>query len=228
MKPNKKLKTATKTSLGLALKRVQFNLTSREDHADYKLMLKAKELFALLAKDTKQSRPALLFKLVSSFALTGNFTANEKQLINAAATHEGISIDEFNRRSALLYANKILSRQTDQDMSESESSSNGNSSSFVAKPKSKADLKASRIVAEMMLHNDKANCWQDKKEITLRSVNDWGKNASTLVAYKSFYHPVLKRYFMLHRETIQQHHQKHNIKPGHNRRAVTAIKQKGC
>ena len=227
MKPNKKLKTAPKTFHNVAFKRVQFNLTSREDHADYKLMLKAKELFALLAKDTKQSRPALLFKLVSSFALTGNFTANEKQLINAAATHEGVSIEEFNRRSVLLYANKIL-KQTDQDMSGSQSSSNGNGSSFVAKPTSKADLKVSRIVAEMMLHNDNATCWQDKREITARSVNDWGKHADTLVAYKSFYQPVLKRYFMLHRETIQQHHLKHNIKPGHNRRAVTAAKQKSC
>ena len=220
MQANKKLKTAPKTSHSVALKRVQFNLTSREDHADYKLMLKAKELFALLAKDTKQSRPALLFKLVSSFALTGNFTANEKQLINAAAGHEGVSIDEFNRRSVLLYANKIVSNQITDDKS--------GASGFVVKAKSGADLKVSSIVAEMMLHNDKATCWQDKREITARSVNDWGKHADTLVAYKSFYQPVLKRYFMLHRETIQQHHLKHNIKPGHNRRAVTAAKQKSC
>ena len=213
MTSNKKLKK----SLGVVPKKAQFNITAREDHVDYQLMLEAKELFAQLIKDAKISRTALLLKLVKSFSLAANFTNSEKQLVAAAAEHEEISFEEFNRRSAMLYATKIVSKKT---------TLNGHNGygdeSFVVKPKSIADLKVNQIVAEIMLHNDNASSWQDKREITNRSVNDWGKHTATKVAYKSISTQVLRRYFMLHRDQINQHHYKHDIKPDHNRRAVAA------
>lgn len=193
-------------------KKTQLNLTARENHQDYEFLLEIKKVLTKLEKENNLSKIQILaIALAGSNLVVGNYTESEKENFRKLSVSENVSVAEIIRRGSILYTEKLLadiSKVQDSKISENEINLRG-------------DRKVAEIVEEMMLANDAASYWWDKREINAKSIIDWGKKYKN---FKSINYKVIQRYFMFYRQKVSVHHLKHDIKNDHNRRAINKIK----
>lgn len=155
----------------------------------------------------------LLSLLWDNFKYSSNrFTEEEKYLIDEALQTCGESIEVF-KKSAIIKAAKRIIADKDKPVSIREVNINSRTSTRAA------DLRVAEIIAEMMLHNEEAPHWYERRFISQKAVADYAierkaQSANNLTLNIG----VIKRYLLNHQKEIEQHHLKYNMDEDHNRK----------
>ena len=148
------------------------------------------------------------------------FNDEEKLLIDRALKMSNISIEELKKQSILRTARSIISNK-DKPVMLKEVDKNSRTSAKAA------DLRVADIVAEMMLHNDQAQQWYQRKFINQKTIGEYAKDRKQLsVNNLSLNTGVIKRYLENYQEVIAKHHLKHDMQEDHNRRVFNFIRIK--
>jgi hypothetical protein len=148
------------------------------------------------------------------------FDDEEKQLIDRALKMSNLSIEELKKQSILRTARNIIANK-DKSVVLKEVDKNSRTSARAA------DLRVADIVAEMMLHNDQAEQWYQRKFINQKTIGEYAKDRKQLsVNNLSLNTGVIKRYLENYQEIIAQHHLKHDMQEDHNRKVFNFIRIK--
>lgn len=148
------------------------------------------------------------------------FDDEEKQLIDRALKMSNLSIEELKKQSILRTARNIIANK-DKPVVLKEVDRNSRTSAKAA------DLRVADIVAEMMLHNDQAEQWYQRKFINQKTIGEYAKDRKQLsVNNLSLNTGVIKRYLENYQEVIAKHHLKYDMQEDHNRRVFNFIRIK--
>jgi hypothetical protein len=155
----------------------------------------------------------LLSLLWDNFKYSSNrFTEEEKYLIDEAVQTCGEPIEVF-KKSAIVKAAKRIITDKDKPISIREVNINSRTSTKAA------DLRVAEIIFEMMLHNEQADHWYERRFISQKAVADYARERKAQSADNLTLNiGVIKRYLLSHQEEIEQHHLKYNMKENHNRK----------
>ncbi len=146
------------------------------------------------------------------------FDSEEKSLINQALEISGLSIEELKKQSILKAAKNIIVNK-DRVVVLKEVDKNSRTSTKAA------DLRVAEVVAEMMLHNDQAEQWYQRKFINQKTISEYAKKRKELDQNNLALNiNVIKRYLQNYQELIVQHHLKHQMQEDYNRKVFNFIR----
>ena len=146
------------------------------------------------------------------------FNDEEKQLIDQALEISGLSIEELKKQSILKAVRSIMVNKGKVVVLK-EVDKNSRTSARAA------DLRIAEIVAEMMLHNDQAEQWYQRKFINQKTISEYAKKRKELDQNNFTLNTgVIKRYLENYQEIIVQHHLKHDMHEDYNRKVFNFIR----
>lgn len=172
-----------------------------------------KEEFVKYAKEVNVTQGELFKKLWHNYQ---NFyiplEQEEQELVNKAYVISSKTINKKLKRALLHLAEKVLKLQTI-DASAVVDKDTKNSSRA-------ADMRVADIVNEMMLANDSATEWYDRKFLSQRAIFDYAldrkfKDPSNLSLSIS----VISRFLDSNKDMLDEHHSKYDLDENHNRKA---------
>jgi hypothetical protein len=148
------------------------------------------------------------------------FNDEEKQLIDQALEMSGLSIEELKKQSMLKAVRSIIINKGKVVVLK-EVDKNSRTSARAA------DLRVVEIVAEMMLHNDQAEQWYQRKFINQKTISEYAKKRKELDQNNFTLNTgVIKRYLENYQEIIAQHHLKHDMHEDYNRKVFNFMRIK--
>lgn len=172
-----------------------------------------KEEFVKHAKEGNITQGELFKKLWHNYQ---NFyiplEQEEQELVNKAYAISSKTINKKLKKALLHLAEKVLELQTI-DASAVVDKDTKNSSRA-------ADMRVADIVNEMMLANDSATEWYDRKFLSQRAIFDYAldrkfKDPSNLSLSIS----VISRFLDSNKYMLDEHHSKYGLDENHNRKA---------
>lgn len=175
--------------------------------------IEVKEEFVRHAKDNNLTQGELFKKLWRNYQ---NFyiplELEEQELVSKAYAVSSKTINKKLKKALLHLAEKVLELQTI-DASVAIDKDTKNSSRA-------ADMRVAEVVNEMMLANDTATEWYDRKFLSQRAIFDYAldrkfKDPSNLSLSIS----VISRFLDSNRDMLDEHHNKYNLDENHNRKA---------
>ena len=147
-----------------------------------------------------------------------SFDTEEKGIIDRALEISGLSIEELKKQSILRAARNIIANK-DKVTVLKEVDKNSRTSTRAA------DLRIAEIVAEMILHNDQAEQWYQRKFINQKTIGEYAKKRKQLDQNNlSLNTGVIKRYLENYQELIAQHHLKHDMQEDYNRKVFNFMR----
>jgi len=175
--------------------------------------IEVKEEFVRHSKDNNLTQGELFKKLWRNYQ---NFyiplEIEEQELVSKAYAVSSKTINKKLKKALLHLAEKVLELQTI-DASVTIDKDTKNSSRA-------ADMRVAEVVNEMMLANDTATEWYDRKFLSQRAIFDYAldrkfKDPSNLSLSIS----VISRFLDSNRDMLDEHHNKYNLDENHNRKA---------
>ncbi len=175
--------------------------------------IEVKEEFVRHAKDNNLTQGELFKKLWRNYQ---NFyiplELEEQELVSKAYAVSSKTINKKLKKALLHLAEKVLELQTI-DASVAIDKDTKNSSRA-------ADMRVAEVVNEMMLANDTATEWYDRKFLSQRAIFDYAldrkfKDPNNLSLSIS----VISRFLDSNRDMLNEHHNKYNLDENHNRKA---------
>ena len=146
------------------------------------------------------------------------FNYEEKQLIDQALEISGLSLEELKKQSILKAVRSIIVTKGKVVVLK-EVDKNSRTSARAA------DLRIAEIVAEMMLHNDQAEQWYQRKFINQKTISEYAKKRKELDQNNFTLNTgVIKRYLENYQEIIVQHHLKHDMHEDYNRKVFNFMR----
>ena len=146
------------------------------------------------------------------------FDVEEKQLIDQALEMSNLSIEELKKQSILKAVRSIIANKGKVAVLK-EVDKNSRTSARAA------DLRVTEIVAEMMLHNDQAEQWYQRKFINQKTISEYAKKRKELDQNNfTLNTSVIKRYLENYQELIVQHHLKHDMHEDYNRKVFNFMR----
>jgi hypothetical protein len=146
------------------------------------------------------------------------FDVEEKQLIDQALEISNLSIEELKKQSILKAVRSIIANKGKVAVLK-EVDKNSRTSARAA------DLRVTEIVAEMMLHNDQAEQWYQRKFINQKTISEYAKKRKELDQNNfTLNTSVIKRYLENYQELIVQHHLKHDMHEDYNRKVFNFMR----
>jgi hypothetical protein len=172
-----------------------------------------KEEFVKHAKEVNITQGELFKKLWHNYQ---NFyiplEQEEQELVNRAYTVSSKTMNKKLKKALLHLAEKVLELQT-MDASAVVDKDTKNSSRA-------ADMRVTDIVNEMMLANNTATEWYDRRFLSQRAIFDYAldrkfKDPSNLSLSIS----VISRFIDSNKDMLDEHHSKYGLDENHNRKA---------
>jgi len=175
--------------------------------------IEVKEEFVRHAKDNNLTQGELFKKLWHNYQ---NFyiplELEEQDLVSKAYTISSKTINKKLKKALLHLAGKVLEFQkTDDSVAINKDTKNSSRA---------ADMRVAEVVSEMILANDTATEWYDRKFLSQRAIFDYAldrkfKDPNNLSLSIS----VISRFLDSNREMLDEHHNKYGLDENHNRKA---------
>jgi len=175
--------------------------------------LEIKEEFVKHAKEGNLTQAELFKKVWHNYQ---NFyiplEQEEQELVNRAYLVSSKTINKKLRKALLHLAEKVLELQNADDSLVIDKDTKNSSRA--------ADMRVADIVNEMMLANDTAQEWYDRKFLSQRAIFDYAldrkfKDPSNLSLSIS----VISRFLDSNKDILEKHHSKYGLDENHNRKA---------
>jgi len=175
--------------------------------------MEVKEEFVKHAKENNLTQGELFKKLWHNYQ---NFyiplETEEQELVSKAYTVSSKTMNKRLKKALLHLAEKVLELQNTDDSLVIDKDTKNSSRA--------ADMRVTEIVNEMMLANDSATEWYDRKFLSQRAIFDYAldrkfKDPSNLSLSIS----VISRFLDSNKDMLDEHHNKYGLDENHNRKA---------
>ena len=172
-----------------------------------------KEEFVRHAKDNNLTQGELFKKLWHNYQ---NFyiplEKEEQEIVSKAYTISSKTMNKKLKKALLHLAEKVLELQNADDSLVIDKDTKNSSRA--------ADMRVAEVVNEMMLDNDTATEWYDRKFLSQRAIFDYAldrkfKDPSNLSLSIS----VISRFLDSNKDMLNEHHNKYGLDENHNRKA---------